>query len=86
MNVCGGGNDDDDVRGVEVERNAVEALPLPSRCIDASAIPDIFDIDCRCQLMNDNKDQSINMAGIVTSLLSISLSDNLSLVCRIDHC
>ena len=42
MNACGGGNDDDDVGGVEVERYAVVALPLPSRCIDASAMPDIF--------------------------------------------
>ena len=41
MNVCVGGNDDDDVGGVEVERNAVVALPLPSRCIDSSAIPDM---------------------------------------------
>ena len=85
MNACGGGNDDDDVGGVEVERNAVVALPLPSRCIDASAMPDIFDIDGRCQLMNDNDDQSINIADIVTSLLPISLSDNLSLVCCIAY-
>jgi hypothetical protein len=33
--------------------------------------------------MNDNDDQSINMIDIATSLLSITLSDNLSLVCRI---
>ena len=56
MNVCVGGNDDDDVGGVDVERNADVAFPLPSRCIDSSAIPDIFNIDCRCQLMNDNYD------------------------------
>ena len=30
MNVCVGGNDDDDVGGVDVERNADVALPLPS--------------------------------------------------------
>ena len=52
VNACGGGNDDDDVGGVEGERNAVVALPLPSRCIDASAMPDIFNIDDECQLMN----------------------------------
>ena len=45
MNVCGGGNEDDDVGGVDVERNADVALPLPSRCIDSSAILDIFNID-----------------------------------------
>ena len=42
MNVCGGGNDDDDVGGVEVERNALVALPLPSRCIEVLDMPDIF--------------------------------------------
>ena len=41
MNVCGGGNEDDDISGVDVERNAVVALPLPSRCIDSSAISDM---------------------------------------------
>ena len=40
--------DDDDVGGVDVERNADVALPLPSRCIDSSAMLDIFNIDYRC--------------------------------------
>ena len=53
MNVCGGGNDDDDVGGVELERNAVVALPLPSRCIDASAMPDIFNTNNKCQSINN---------------------------------
>ena len=48
MNVCGGGNDDDDVGGVDVERNADVALPLPSRCIDSPVRPDIFNIDYGC--------------------------------------
>ena len=42
MNVCGGGNDDDDVGGVDVERNAVVALPLPSRCIDSPVVLDMM--------------------------------------------
>ena len=41
VNACCGGNDDD-VGGVEVERNAVVALPLPSRCIEVLDMPDIF--------------------------------------------
>ena len=52
MNACGGGNDDD-VGGVEAERNAVVALPLPCLRIEASAMPDIFNIDDRCQLLSD---------------------------------
>ena len=42
MNVCGGGNDDDDVGGVDVERNAVVALPLPSRCIGSPVVLDMM--------------------------------------------
>ena len=38
---------------------------------------------CPDMLMNDNDDQSINMIDIATLLLSITLSDNLSLVCCI---